>query len=152
MNGCVSVQPQFLSLAGSLNKVPIIRGVKWFAYSDLMKRGVILGGSSDYPGGFMDSRNVITCISMATTMNDGKGNGISQDQVMPFEQWLWIYTTGSVYIGNQEHERRMLHEGFVADFVILDGDLDPISPPVVGETWIGGARAYTRNMNQVKNR
>ena len=144
LHACASVQPQFLKHAGKLNKVPI-EGATWFAYHDLMKNGIILGGSSDYPGGFMDGRDVIACICMAATMSDGQGNVISPDQVMPFEQWLWIYTAGSAGTGNQEHERGMLCEGMVADFVILNGDLDTVSPPVVDETWIAGNRVYSRN-------
>lgn len=144
MNCCVSIQPQFLSRAGKLNQFPITQGT-WFAYRDLMENGVPLGGSSDYPGGFMDGRDVIACISMGATMSDRKGNVVSSDQIMPFEEWLWIYTAGSAYVGNQEHERGMLAEGMVADFVILDGPLDPVSPPVVAETWIRGTRVYSRD-------
>ncbi|MDD1727841.1 MAG: amidohydrolase [Methanospirillum sp.] len=144
MHCCASIQPQFLSRAGNMNRMPI-NGATWFAYRDLITHGVILGGSSDYPGGFMDGRDVIACIRMGSTMSDGNGNTISPDQIMPFEEWLWIYTAGSAYVGNQEHERGMLAEGMVADFVILDGLLDPLSPPVVSETWIGGKRVYCRN-------
>lgn len=148
MNCCASVQPQFLTRAGKLNQMPITHGT-WFAYRDLMEKGVPLGGSSDYPGGFMDGRDVIACISMGATMSDRKGNVISPSQIMPFEEWLWIYTAGSAYAGNQEHERGMLAEGMVADFVVLDGPLDPVSPPVVAETWIRGTRVYCReNENQ----
>jgi len=144
MNACAAIQPQFLSRAGRLNKLPIT-GATWFAYKDLMENGIVLGGSSDHPGGFMDARDVIACICMGATMSDGNGNVISPDQIMPFEKWLWIYTAGSAYVGNQENERGMLTKGLVADFVILDGLLDPKSPPVVDETWIGGKQVYCRN-------
>lgn len=144
MHSCVSIQPQFLSRAGNMNQIPIT-GATWFAYRDLIQNGVILGGGSDYPGGFMDGRDVIASIRMAATMSDGNGKVISSHQIMPFEEWLWIYTAGSAYVGNQEHERGMLAEGMVADFVILDGLLDPVSPPVVAETWIGGTRVYCRD-------
>ncbi len=146
LDGCASVQPQFLTRAGQLNRVPI-EGTTWFAYADLMKAGVVLGGSSDYPGGFMDGRDVIACCSLAATMSDGRGNIISPEQMMPFEKWLSIYTAGSAYVGNQEAERGMLREGLVADFVILKGDLNPVDPPVVDETWIAGKRVYSRSQD-----
>lgn len=141
MNACASVQPQFLMRAGHLNKVPI-EGGKWFAYADLLNNGVVLGASSDHPGGFMDGRDVIACCCLASTMSDGRGDEIFPDQKMPFEKWLSIYTAGSAYLGSQENERGMLREGLVADFVILDGDLDPTHPPVVDETWIAGRQVY----------
>lgn len=144
MNVCAAIQPQFLSRAGRLNKLPITNAT-WFAYKDMMENGITLGGSSDHPGGFMDARDVIACICMGATMSDGNGNVISPDQIMSFEKWLWIYTAGSAYVGNQESERGMLAKGLVADFVILDGLLDPKSPPVVDETWIGGKQVYCRN-------
>ncbi|HWQ65844.1 MAG TPA: amidohydrolase [Methanospirillum sp.] len=149
LGGCASVQPQFLTRASQLNRVPI-EGTTWFAYGDLMKAGVVLGGSSDYPGGFMDGRDVIACCSMAATMSDGQGNIISPEQMMPFEKWLWIYTAGSAYVGNQEAERGMLREGLVADFVVLKGDLNPADPPIVDETWIGGKRVFSRSQDETE--
>lgn len=147
MHGCACVQPQFLMRAGHLNKTRF-EGTKWFAYADLVDAGVILAAGSDYPGGFMDARDVIACCGMGTTMSDGRGNVVSPEQALPFEQWLWMYTAGSAYAGGQECERGMIREGLVADFVILEGDLDPDNPPIVAETWIAGRRVYLRTPNE----
>ncbi len=144
LEGRVCIQPQFLNRAAQLNKVPVEEAT-WFAYRDMQDAGIILGAGSDYPGGFMDARDVITCCSMGATMSDGQGNQVSPEQMMPFLEWLRIYTAGSARIGGQENERGMIREGFVADFVILDRDLTPESPPAVDETWVGGQRVYSRN-------
>ncbi|ACL15579.1 amidohydrolase [Methanosphaerula palustris] len=149
LNGCACVQPQFLMRAGHLNKTRF-EGTKWFAYADMRDAGVVLAAGSDYPGGFMDARDVIACCRMGATMNDGQGNTISPEQALPFEQWLWMYTAGSAYVGGQECERGMIQEGLVADFVILEGDLNPDNPPVVAETWIAGRRVYLRTRNENK--
>lgn len=47
-------------------------------------------------------------------------------------------------VGGQDHERGMLKKGFVADFVILNGEPDPDYLPLVDETWIAGNRDYSR--------
>lgn len=143
MGGCACIQPQFLSRAQNTKQVVLDDG-KWYAYGDLVKGGVIVASSSDNPGGFMDARDPIQGSVMGSTMSDGAGNVIFPDQVLPFEQWLWMYTAGGAYAGGQEKERGMLKKGMVADLVILEGNLDPKNPPVVAETWAAGKRVYTR--------
>jgi len=55
-----------------------------------------------------------------------------------------MYTAGGAYVGGQEKERGMLKKGMVADFVILNGNLDPKNPPIVTETWEAGKQVYVR--------
>jgi len=105
---------------------------------------VVLAGSSDDPGGFIDGRDPIRCSAMGATMSDGMGTVLFPDQTMPFETWLRAYTAGAAYVGGLESERGMLKKGLVADLVILDGDLDPEKPPVIAETWKAGRRVYAR--------
>lgn len=141
MGGCACIQPQFLSRAQNTRQVVLEEG-KWYAYGDLVKGGVIVASSSDDPGGFMDARDPIQGSVMGSTMSDAAGNVIFPDQVLPFEQWLWMYTAGGAYAGGQEKERGMLKKGMVADLVILEGNLDPKNPPVVAETWVAGKQVY----------
>ena len=79
---------------------------------------------------------------MGSTMSNGDGMTIFPEQVLPFEEWLRIYTAGCAWAGGQENERGMLKAGLVADLVILDGDLDPMHPPRVAETWRNGEMVY----------
>lgn len=144
MGGCACIQPQFLSRAQNTKQVVLEDG-KWYAYGDLVKGGVTVAASSDDPGGFMDARDPILGSVMGSTMSDLEGNVIFPDQVLPFEQWLWMYTAGGAYVGGQEKERGMLKKGLVADLVVLEGNLDPKNPPVVAETWITGKRVYKRS-------
>lgn len=143
MGGCACIQPQFLSRAHNTKQV-LLEDAKWYAYGDLVKGGVTVASSSDDPGGFMDARDPIQSSVMGSTMSDVAGNVIFPDQVLPFEQWLWMYTAGGAYVGGQEKERGMLKKGMVADLVVLEGSLDPKNPPVVAETWVAGKRVYTR--------
>jgi predicted amidohydrolase YtcJ len=144
LDACACVQPQFLLRARHLNAVRF-EGTTWFPYADLAGAGVVLAGGSDYPGGFLDARDVIRCCRMGATMSDGCGHAISPEQALPFEEWLWHYTAGAAYAGGQEAERGMIREGMVADFVILEGDLCADRPPVVDETWVAGRRVYARS-------
>lgn len=141
MKGCVSVQPQFLVRGEGMKRAPLDEGT-WFAYSDLARAGVVVAASSDDPGGFMDARDPIRCSAMGATMSKGDGVTIFPDQVMPFEEWLRMYTANGAWAGGQENERGMLKEGLVADLVILEGDLDPAHPPRVVETWRNGKQVY----------
>ncbi|AAM06327.1 TPA: amidohydrolase [Methanosarcina acetivorans] len=143
MGGCACIQPQFLSRAQNTKQVMLEDG-KWYAYGDLVKGGVIVASSSDDPGGFMDARDPIKGSVMGSTMSDGEGNVIFPDQVLPFEQWLWMYTAGGAYAGGQEKERGILKKGMVADLVILEGSLDSKNPTVVAETWAAGKQVYTK--------
>ena len=143
MNACVSVQPQFLVRGEGMKRAPLDEGT-WFAYGDLSRSGVVVAASSDDPGGFMDARDPIKCSVMGSTMSAGDGRTIFPDQVMPFVEWLRIYTAGSAFAGGQENERGMLKIGMVADLVLLKGELDPEHPPIVDETWKDGRLVYQR--------
>lgn len=143
IGGCSAVQPCFLNRAERLKRMAF-EGYQWFAFNDLVKGGVVVAGSSDDPNGIMDGRDTIKCCVMGATMSDDAGNVIFPDQVMPFEQWLWIYTAGSAIAGGQENERGMLRKGLVADLVILEGELDPKKPPFVAETWANGKKVYVK--------
>ena len=59
-----------------------------------------------------------------------------------YDDWLRAYTAGAAYAGRQDGERGRIAPGLRADFVVLDGPLDPENPPRVAETWIGGRRVF----------
>lgn len=60
------------------------------------------------------------------------------EQALSYVDWLRAYTAGPAYAGRQEHERGSLTPGKRADLVVLEGDLDPLSPPRVVQTWVAG--------------
>ena len=92
----------------------------------------------------MDARDPIKCSVMGSTMSIGDGKTIFPEQVLPFVEWLRIYTAGCAFTGGQENERGMLKKGMVADLVLLKGELDPEHPPIVDETWKDGRLVYQR--------
>ena len=48
-------------------------------------------------------------------------------------------------VARQEHERGAIAPGLRADFVVLEGRLDPHEPPTVAETWVAGEQVYVAN-------
>ncbi|MEN6551723.1 MAG: amidohydrolase [Methanobacterium sp.] len=145
MGGCSSVQACFLEGSQGLKQIQF-KGLKWFAFRDMIQKGVVLAGSSDDPGGFMDGRDPVKSSVMGANMSDNSGNVLFQDQTLSFEKWLRMYTAGAAYAGGLEKERGMLKKGLVADLVVLEGDLDPENPPVVAETWKAGKKVYLKSM------
>lgn len=143
--GCSAVQACFLEGAQRLKEIPL-ECLEWFAFRDMKQKGVTLAGSSDDPGGFFDARDPIKSSVMGTNMSDSSGNVLFPNQTLPFEEWLQMYTAGAAYAGGLENERGMLKKGLVADFVILEGNLDPENPPVVAETWKAGRKVYSKGM------
>ncbi|WP_245837413.1 MULTISPECIES: amidohydrolase [Methanobacterium] len=143
MGGCSAVQACFLEGSQGLKEIPF-KGLKWFAFRDMVQNGVVLAGSSDDPGGFMDGRDPVTSSVMGANMSDNGGNVLFPDQTLSFEKWLEMYTAGAAYAGGLEKERGMLKKGLAADLVILEGDLDQENPPVVAETWKTGRKVYSR--------
>lgn len=143
MGGSSAIQPCFLEGSQGLKEIHF-EGLKWFAFRDMIQNGIILAGSSDAPGGFMDGRDPIKSATMGAKMSDNSGNVLFPDQTMPFRRWLWIYTAGAAYAGGLEKERGMLKKDLVADMVILEGDLDPENPPLVAETWKAGKKVYSK--------
>ena len=141
MGGCACIQSQYLAIADGFKQIHEEES-KWFPFRDLTIGGVTLAAGSDYPCGLIDGRDPITGSVMGATMCDGRGNVLFPDQVLPFAQWLWMYTAGAAFAGGQENERGMLKKGLVADLVILEGDLDPDHPPRVAETWKAGRKVY----------
>ena len=145
MGGCSAVQACFLEGSQGLKEIHF-EGLKWFAFRDMVENGVILAGSSDDPGGFLDGRDPIKSSVMGANMSDNSENVLFPDQTLSFEKWLQMYTAGAAYAGGLENERGMIKKGLVADLVILDGNLDPENPPVVTETWKAGKKVYSKSI------
>lgn len=146
MKGCSAVQACFLEGSQGLKEIHF-EGLNWFRFKDMAEEGIILAGSSDAPGGFMDGRDPIKSAAMGSKMSDNTGNILFPNQGLPFEKWLWMYTAGAAYAGGLENERGMLKKGLVADMIILEGELNPEDPPLVVETWKNGKKVHSKDKN-----
>ena len=63
---------------------------------------------------------------------------LDPEQSIDYVEWLRAYTAGAAWAGGQEEERGSLTPGKRADMIVLEGELDPMDPPLVKETWVAG--------------
>jgi predicted amidohydrolase YtcJ len=135
------VQPGFVHHMGGAVGEFAPDDATWLAFGDLAEAGVRLAGSSDGPCTF---HAPLLTSARGVTRLTSKGTVIDASQSLPYEDWLHAYTAGAAFAGGQEDERGRLAPGLQADLVVLDGPLDARRPPTVDETWVAGARVFTR--------
>lgn len=133
------VQPGFVESMGATVLPLAAPEATWLPFRDVLDVGLPMAASSDDPCAFHEP---LRTAAAGTTRRTALGPPLEPAQSVDYETWLRAYTAGAAYAGGQEGERGTLTPGKRADLVVLDGPLDPASPPEVAETWIGGARAY----------
>lgn len=138
LGGVGVVQPGFLPLVGSRVLDLGFDDATWMPFADLVAAGVPLAASSDHPCG--DWPPLVTS-SFGTSRSTGRGV-LGPDQSLGYPDWLRAWTAGAAFAGGQEGERGSLTPGKRADLVVLEGELDPLHPPRVAETWVAGRRVH----------
>ena len=133
------VQPGFVHHMGGAVDGFTLDDATWMAFGDLARSGVVIAGSSDGPCAFHEP---LLTSARGVTRVTSLGRVLGPEQSLDYEEWIRAYTAGAAYAGGQEHERGRLAPGLRADFVVLDGPLDPQRPPTVAETWVGGVRVH----------
>jgi predicted amidohydrolase YtcJ len=119
---------------------------RMFAHRSFLDRGIAVAGSSDYPcGPYQPLLALQSCVTR--TGYDGTPLGLSQ-RITPLEA-LALYTTGSAYAADEAETKGRLAPGFVADFVVLDGDPLTVDPSTLGAlgvraTYVGGTNVWER--------
>jgi hypothetical protein len=136
------VQPGFVSHMGQLVEGLVFDEAVWMPFAAMADAGVPLAASSDDPCAIHEPLRTST---HGATRCTASGAVLGPEQALPYEDWLRAYTAGAAYAGGQEHERGTLTPGKRADLVVLDGELDPLDPPRVAQTWIAGERVYESN-------
>jgi predicted amidohydrolase YtcJ len=119
---------------------------RMFAHRAFLDAGVAVAGSSDYPcGPYQPLLALQSCVTR--TGGDGAPLGLSQ-RITP-EEALALYTTSAAYASDEGDVKGRLAPGYVADFVVLDGDpltADPMTLGALGvaATYVGGERVWSR--------
>jgi hypothetical protein len=111
----------------------------WMPFAELAEAGVVIAGSSDAPCAFHEP---LLTAARGVTRITAKGNVLDASQSIPYDAWLRAYTVDAARAGGQESDRGRLKPGLQADLVVLEGELDPVSPPRVSETWVSGERVF----------
>jgi predicted amidohydrolase YtcJ len=129
------VQPGFLHhLGGQVGDIEF-DDAAWLPFGDLAAAGVALAASSDDPCTFHEP---IRTATHGSTRMTSTGSPLDPGQALGYDEWLRAYTAGAADVGGQSHERGRIVPGLRADLVVLDGELDPVHPPRVAQTWVGG--------------
>jgi len=134
------VQPGFVNHMGALVEGVIFDDEIWMPFGAMAAAGVRLAASSDDPCAIHEP---LRTSMHGATRRTGSGAVLGPQQAVAYEDWMCAYTAGAAYAGGQEQERGSLTPGKRADLVVLEGRLDPLHPPRVAETWVGGLRVYS---------
>ena len=126
------------------------RASRSYAYRSFLDHGVRLAVSTDWPVVSLDPMNTI--YAAATRASAAFPNGWFPEQRISVEDALTAYTATAAYAEFQEADKGTLSPGKLADFVIVDPDPLSVQPAAlrdvkVIETWVGGARRYSRDIS-----
>jgi predicted amidohydrolase YtcJ len=134
------VQPGFLHHMGGAVDGFQLDESNWMPFGELADAGVVLAGSSDAPCAFYEP---LLTAARGVTRLTSKGTVLDAAQSLPYDAWLRAYTVDAARAGGQQNDRGRIQPGLQADLVVLEGELDPLHPPAVSETWIAGQRVFT---------
>lgn len=93
---------------------------------DLAEAGVPLAFGSDWP---VADPNPLRCIQSAVTRQTLEGG---TNQSVTLHQALAAYTIGGAWAEHAEDRKGMLKPGYLADLVVLSGDIEAVAPDEIG--------------------
>jgi predicted amidohydrolase YtcJ len=122
------------------------RIARMFAHRSFIERGIGVAGSSDYPAGPFQ---VLLALQSCVTRDGYDGTPLGHNQKISQEEALEMYTTRAAYATSEDHVKGKLASGYVADFVVLEGDPLAVKPDQlagigVAATYVGGTQVWKR--------
>jgi predicted amidohydrolase YtcJ len=133
------VQPGFVHHMGGAVDGFELDDATWMPFGELVEAGAVVAASSDAPCAFHEP---LLTSARGVTRVSSKGTVLGPSQSVPYDTWLRAHTVDAAFAGGQESDRGRLAPGLQADFVVVEGELDPQSPPQVSETWVAGERVF----------
>ena len=111
--------------------------------------GAPLAFGSDWPVAPVDTIAGIYAAVTRRTLDDKNPDGWIPEQKIGVEEALRAYTSGSAFASFEENVKGRLAPGFLADFVVLSGDLFAVEPARLREirverTIVGGRQAFPK--------
>jgi len=119
---------------------------RMFAHRSFLDYGVAVAGSSDYPcGPYQPLLAMQSCVTR--TGWDGTPLGLAQR--ITSAEALALYTVNAAFASGEHAFKGRLSPGYLADFVVLDGDpltTDPFELGTLGirATYVGGTPVWQR--------
>lgn len=129
-NVIASVQPYHAIDDGrwAINRIGAERLKRTYAFKSLLDSGARLSFGSDWPVAPFNPLTGIAAAVLRQTIDGANPQGWMPEQRITPEQALMAYTGTNAYAGFQEDRLGRLAPGYIADFVVLDGDLLKIDP------------------------
>lgn len=106
----------------SFDKIARARMKDAFLTRTLAEAGAPIVFASDWP---VADINPLRSIQAALTRQPFEG---AQDERLTLHQVLAAYTIGGAYAEHTEDRKGMLRPGYLADLVLLDGDIEAVAP------------------------
>lgn len=110
----------------TMNKIARDRWRDAYLSRTLKEAGVRLAFATDWP---VTDINPLRCIQAALTRPAYEG---AEDQSLPLLEVLSAYTAGGAYAEHTEDRKGMLKPGYLADLVLLSGDIEATAPTEIG--------------------
>jgi predicted amidohydrolase YtcJ len=134
-NVIASVQPYHAIDDGrwAINRVGAERLKRTYAFKSLLDSGARLSFGSDWPVAPFNPLTGIAAAVLRQTIDGANPQGWMPAQRITVEQALMAYTGTNAYAGFQEDRLGRLAPGYIADFVVLDGDLLKIDPQKIAD-------------------
>ncbi|MFC0557947.1 amidohydrolase [Halalkalibacter alkalisediminis] len=107
-----------------------------FAWKTLLQAGLPCAGGSDAPIEPADPLLGIHAAITRKSVGEEHEGYVPEQKLTPFEA-VQLFTSGSAYAIEKEHERGQIREGFVADFTVLDQNLFTIAPDDIVHANVG---------------
>jgi predicted amidohydrolase YtcJ len=126
-----------------------------YAWKTLLEEGIHCAGGSDSPIEPADPLlGIHAAVTRTNSQADKKMEYLPEQKLSMFEA-ISLFTTGSAFACNHEHDRGLIKKGFLADFTILNQDLfhidnDSILKTIVEMTVIGGEVVYENRIGVEK--
>ena len=118
-----------------------------YAFDSLLEAGARLSFGSDWPVAPLDPRTGIEAAVLRRTIDGANPEGWLPEQKLTVSESLRAYTTANAYAGFQDDRLGRIAEGFIADFVVLGGNLFEADPAAIHEvpilrTIVDGVQRY----------
>ncbi|WP_227936587.1 amidohydrolase [Alkalihalobacillus deserti] len=104
-----------------------------FAWKTLLQAGLHCAGGSDAPIEPVDPLLGIHAAITRKKVGEDHQGYVPEQKLTPFEA-VQLFTSGSAYAIEKEHERGKIKEGFKADFTVLDKNLFAVDPDEIIKT------------------
>ena len=113
-------------LQPTLDKIGRARWNDAYLCADLKAAGVHVAFASDWP---VADINPLRGIQAAVTRPTYEG---ARDQRLSLMETLAAYTIGGAYAEHTEDRKGMLKPGYLADVIVLSGDIESVAPDQIG--------------------